>query len=1018
MDGDSHTHVMGRSAMGFDDAAPGMSGGMSIRLGRYLRIEELGRGGMGVVLRAYDPKLQREVALKVLHPRAIDAMNRARMVREARIMAKLGHPNVVAVYDVDEDPRHGILLAMELVRGGTLRRWLEDSSRGWPEVLAAFIEAGRGLAAAHAEGLLHRDFKAANVLVTQEGSENPQGSIGRGRCKVTDFGLAKLEHEQGTSTGGMSSGSLHDESVSEALTQDGVVMGTPLYMAPEQHRGEPLTSAADQFSFCVSLWEALYGERPFGGDTREELVANVLAGTPRAPSHTRGVPGWLRRACERGLLLEPTQRWPSMNALLDALGKGRARARARKGLAVLGVLAALGGGVEAQRRWDLARRTKACEATGDEVEAAWSTERKQALHDAILATGAGYAATTADKVMPWLDRQAQAWREARVDTCLDVDVRGRWNEELRDSSLWCLEERRLQLGSLVDELTRADASVLPRAVSASSALASVEACRDERVLERLPPPPPEQREALRVVRADVVRASSLDRAGRYEEGLALARNASTRAQALEWAPLRIKAHLEVGLLLDRSGAYAEAEAELEQVYFDGARGVAPGAAFEAASRLVSVVGTSVARPVEGRRWARLAELALDDVPGGEQLRRAGLLVNIGNLHHGTGDYEQAKQHFERALAIMAEVLGPEHPQAIAYLNNLGRIHAILGDYDRAQQLHERALAVQEQTLGPDHPDVAVSLNNLASIPYAMGRYEEARRAHERALAIRERSLGPEHPEVGASLLNLAATYGMTGDHEQAKPLFERALEITEETLGPEHPRVAICLTSLALTAQATGRVDEAMALYERALAIKEKTLGPEHPDLATTLNGLAVIHYHADRHEQAKALFERALAIKEKALGPEHDEVASMLENIAFADHALGHLDEAKERFERALAIKERTLGPEHPNVALTLVGLAQVLTAQHRASDAIPLAERAVTLRISEGQVATDRLPEARFTLASTLWDASTDAGGDRARARTLAEQARDGLRELGPGHEDYLAEIEAWLAAHPDAP
>jgi tetratricopeptide (TPR) repeat protein len=1013
-DPELHTQVLGTSTAATAEVHATLD--LGTRLGRYMPIEELGRGGMGRVLRAYDPRLQREVALKVLHARAVDPVSRARLVREARTMAKLGHPNVVAVYDVDDDPRHGVMLAMELVEGGTLREWLRHSPRHWSEILAAFVEAGRGLAAAHAEGLLHRDFKPTNVLVAREG---PVGAGGRGPCKVTDFGLAKLEHEQASSTssaGAPPGPSSADES-GEALTQDGTVLGTPIYMAPEQHHGEALTSAADQFSFCVSLWEALYGELPFGGDTRAEVVANIHAGKPRAPTRTGAVPGWLRRVCERGLALEPTQRWPSMGALLDTLAKGRTRARARQGLAAVGVLALLGAGWQAQRRWDLAQRTAACEATGDEVEVAWSTERKRALRSAIVDTGVSYASTTADKVMPWLDQQAEAWRDARVEACLDVDVRGQWDAETRDRSLWCLEERRMELGSLVDELTRADAELLPKAVMAAAALGSVAACRDARVLETMIPPPPEAREALRTVRADVVRADNLKRAGRYGEGLELARGALGRAEALEWMPLVAKARLQLGSLLERSGAYPEAEAELEQAYFDAARGVAPGVAFEAASMLVSVVGVSAVRPVEGRRWGRLAEVALEDVPDGEQLRRASLLINLGNLHHRSGAYEASKQHYEQALAIMEEALGPEHPHAAGYLNNLGRAHAVMGDHEAAKPLLERALAVQEQALGPEHPDVAASLSNLALMHYVLRRFDEAKRLHERSLAIREQALGPEHPDVAASLINLAAVYGATGAHDQSRVLFERALAITEKALGPEHPQVATCLSSLAITYQSTGRFDEAKALYERALAIKEKVLGPEHPELATSLNGLAIIHYDAGRYEAARVLFERALAIKEKALGPEHSEVAGLLENVALAHHAVGRHDEAKALLERALVIKEKALGPGHPDVGLALVGLAKVAIAQHRPGDAVRLAQRALTLREEQG-VVVDRIAEARFTLARALWDAPADAGGDRARARALAEQARDALHELGEGSAADLAEAEAWLADHPGAP
>jgi tetratricopeptide (TPR) repeat protein len=619
-------------------------------LGRYLPIEELGRGGMGRVLRAYDPKLQREVALKVLHARAVDPLARARLVREARTMAKLGHPNVVAVYDVDDDPEHGVMLAMELVKGSTLRAWLRQQPRRWPEILAAFVEAGRGLAAAHGEGLLHRDFKPANVLIPHEGSG------GRGSCKVTDFGLAKLEHDQGPSTSGVRAplpASSTDAS-GEVLTQAGTVIGTPRYMAPEQHFGEALTSAADQFSFCVSLWDALYGEPPFTGNTPTEL----------------------------------------------------------------------------------------------------------------------------------------------------------------------------------------------------------------------------------------------------------------------------------GSLLSRSGAYPEAEAALEQAYFEAATGMTSEVAFDAAAALVDQVGMRAARPVEGRRWGRLAEVALLDVPDGEQLRQAVLLINLANIDQVVGALDEAKGRYERALAIGEQALGPEHPGVVGPLSNLATIYAMTGAYDEAKVLYVRALAIMEQTLGPEHPDVAAGLTNLASMHATTGAYDEAKVLYVRALALWERTLGPEHPDLNSVLDNLASVHQLTGAYGEAKVLFERSLVIGEKTLGPEHPAVASTLDSLANVHHATGAHGEAKVLYERALAIHEKVLGSEHPDLA------------------------------------------------------------------------------------FGLVGLANVALAQHRPGDAVPLAQRAVTLR-ENSEVPAEQLAAARLVLARVLWEAPDDAGRDRARARTLAEQARDVFRARGNAPE--LAEVEQWLADHP---
>jgi tetratricopeptide (TPR) repeat protein/predicted Ser/Thr protein kinase len=929
-------------------------------VGRHVVLQTLGAGGMGVVHAAYDPELDRKVALKLLLPGTGGDTGRLRLLREAQALARLSHPNVVGIHDVGTVGEQ-VWLAMEFVQGRTLRQWLATPRR-WPEVLEVLRKAGEGLAAAHAADLLHRDFKPDNVMVGDDG-----------RVRVMDFGLARA-----------SSGSSVSESATEpsppspeprtgrasSVTRVGALVGTPGYMAPEQLGGKELSAAADQFAFCVTLWEALYGERPFSGDTSMALVANVLEGKLRSPTRSRGIPSWLRRVCERGLSVEPAQRWPSMGALLDTLAKGRKRATARKGLAAVGVLAVLGAGWQANARWDLAERTATCEASGDEVAVAWNAEREQALRDALVATELRYAATTADKLVPLLEQRAVAWREARVEACLDTSVRKRWSAELLDRSLWCLDERRMELESLVDELIAADEVVVRHAVDAAAGLSSVEPCRDAKTLETVSPPPQEAREALRAVRVDVVRAHNLERSGRYAQGLPLARDALARAEALGWPPLTAAARLRLGGLLDRTGAYPEAEAELERTYFDASKGVAPEVAFHAAVVLAYVVGVSTARHVEGRRWARLADVALEDVPDGQHLHRAALLGTFATIDKKAGALDEAKAFLEQAIALQEATLGSQHPDLVGNLNVLANVHYAAGNYPEATVHYERAIAISHETLGPEHPYLAFDLNNLSNVHYATGNYAEAQTLLERALAIWEATLGPEHPYVASSLVNLSNVHLATGNYAEAQALLERALAIWEATLGPEHPDLVGGLSNLARVHEATGDYDEAKVLAERALAIGEASLGPEHPVVAKSLQHVGTLHREAGDYDGAKALYERAAAIQERALGP------------------------------------------EHPDLATTLVGLAEVALAQHRPGDAMPLAERAVAV-LDKGAVASTTLAKARFVLARALWEAPAQAGRDRARAQSLAEQARDAFRAAGKGMAELLAEVEAWLAA-----
>ncbi|MBL0212889.1 MAG: serine/threonine protein kinase [Myxococcales bacterium] len=283
------------------------------KLGRFELESVLGKGGMGVVHAAYDPELERRVAVKVLHGKNADAS--ARLLREARAMAKLSHANVITVFEVGTADGEDFV-AMELIEGGTLGEWLESTRPRPRDVIAAFVAAGRGLAAAHAEGLVHRDFKPSNVLRSRSG-----------RIVVTDFGLARSEGADGRSS--RPTLDLRQPAAAPALTKTGSLLGTPAYMAPEQWRFEAVTPATDQFAFCVALWEALSGKRPFVGATLEDLREDVLDGP--ADLDDAALPRTLRPVLRRGLAIDPKHRWPSMNGLLHAIE----RTSSRRSIAVL-----------------------------------------------------------------------------------------------------------------------------------------------------------------------------------------------------------------------------------------------------------------------------------------------------------------------------------------------------------------------------------------------------------------------------------------------------------------------------------------------------------------------------------------------------------------------------------------------------------------------------------------------------------------------------------------------------------
>ena len=405
-------------------------------IGRYLIERTLGEGGMGVVHAAYDPELERRVALKVLRVLDGGGEARQRLLREARAMARVTHPNVVAVYEVGSAGGRDYV-AMELVDGETLEHWVRAARRSPARIIAAFVAAGRGLAAAHEAGLVHRDFKPRNVLRRRDG-----------RIVVTDFGLARGVEVEPEHTFDVTNepAAPHRPSSLSGLTVTGSVLGTPAYMAPEQWNGGVVGPASDQFAFCVALWEMLTGARPFLGATLAELEKEIRRGS--AALDLSQLPRGVRRALRRGLDPDPERRWPNMEALLAAIARGRRAPR----IALAAVAAAV---VAAAGAYELLGRGDAsCAAPTMDPAAVWSPERSAALARADQHLAAEAIAHDVD-----------AWHAARIRVCRDEHPR-------RDARLACLDA---VLGRL-DAVARAVAAAREPRVDAGQALIDPAIC--------------------------------------------------------------------------------------------------------------------------------------------------------------------------------------------------------------------------------------------------------------------------------------------------------------------------------------------------------------------------------------------------------------------------------------------------------------------------------------------------------------------------------------------------------------
>jgi tetratricopeptide (TPR) repeat protein/predicted Ser/Thr protein kinase len=959
------------------------------RLGHYVLLSKLGQGGMGLVYAAYDERLDRKVALKLLRA-AGDPKARKRLQREAQSMARLSHPNVAQVYEIATVGQLTFIV-MEFINGHTLREWLSARPRSRRAILDVFMAAGRGLAAAHAQGLVHRDFKPDNVMIHDDG-----------RVLVMDFGLAHVEADPGARPPDRLEHPLTEPS---GLTATGVLMGTPAYMAPEQFEGRETDARTDQFSFCVALWEALHGQRPFRGTTLMDLSVAVCSGTLSMPEHSE-VPAWLRKRIERGLAVEPDRRWPTIDALLDALRKDpprRSRALLLGGTALAAVLATFGA-VQLERARTRAKLIEACEQQGQAL--VWSAEVEARLAAAFERTGLGYAPAAWDHTRPLLEAYARSWSEARTATCLAVEVEQLRNPNEGERIASCLDERRATFEGLIEAWAELDEKTLARATAAAARLPPVSSCTSDLWLaERLQAPPERLAEVGRL-RQRLDRVKGLSFASKYDDALAQLEPIVSEAEALEWLPLLAEVRIELGTVQYRRGDYEASRSTVETAYREAVAAGHDMIALACATLLCANVGDKLASLERGVFWCELGSSYVARLGLGDGVHEAQVLDNLGAVHARAGAFAEALAAHERAREITESALGPEHLHVAIALNNAGTARWNLGRHDEALTSYRASLRIKQAVLGEQHPEIATTLNNIGAVQWSTGDYEQALAAFRLVLSVREAALGPKHPDVAGALNNIGAVLASRGESAAALVYFRRALEIQELTLGSEHPDVAGALNNIGAILRKQGAYAEALETHRRAVAIWDAALGPEHPSVAMALNNVGIVQWDLHDTEQARATHLRALAIREKALGPEHADIAQSLDNLGDVAHSLGERDEAVALHRRALAMREKLLGPEHPGVADSLDSLGDVLRDLGRAEQALELHRRA--LAIHEAEIGPESLNTAHSLLLLGL--AQLDVG-QLEEARVSLERAL-AIRNKGDALPGDVAMVESALA------
>ena len=870
------------------------------KIGRFNVVKRLGAGGMGVVWLAHDEDLDRRVAVKLLRPEVAGdepGLAAARLRREAQAMAKLRHPNVVAVHEVGEHDGQ-VFLAMEYVEGTTLGGWLQQRAWSWREIVAQLVLAGRGLQAAHAAGLVHRDFKPDNVLVGDDG-----------RVCVTDFGLARP-----------------GESASTEITSDGQdptqslygeLAGTPIYMPLECLDGAGASAQSDQFAFCVSLYQALWGRHPFGLSPKVAVATVKHGEPPMAPPRSR-VPARIWRLVRQGLAHDPDARHASLEVLLDSLlddPAARRRRLALVGAAVIGSVTAI---LVAQRDSD-------CVDVDAPVRAVWNDDTASSLHTTFAATGLPWADAAAARASESLDAWSSSWAAQAAEACAATHVHGTQSDDLLDRRMVCLDRQRRSLVALLDVLRDADASVVELAPDAVAALPDPVECGDLDALDRMVPHPtdPEQRARVVEVEDAVARGWALYDTGRYADARDVALEAVEAADAIGHRPTQADA---TRLLADASwdaGDVAAGEDALRRAVALAIAGRDDATAARAWLSLAygALFGRSDVQ--EAARIEALASAAVEAL-GEPEPFRIDVLRLRGQIALAAGRVGEGRRALEEALAALHASDGDPTRLAAGELSVGLALHTA-GEFDASREHFEAATRLYAEHLGADNPLTLRARSNLANVLTALRRLDDAKREHEAVLTARERLFGPIHAEVGASLTGLAGIAHYQDRAEEALALQQRALAVFEATLGPDHDHTLAAAENTAAMLSALDRHAEALAIAEQVVATIERTKGAEHPDLAGGLQEVSRALRSLGRNEESRAPIERALAITERSLGADHPHMIGILADRAETAMALESPDAARADLARGIALAEKLFGPDTPRLVRSLRLLAQL---------------------------------------------------------------------------------------------
>jgi tetratricopeptide (TPR) repeat protein len=783
------------------------------RVARYQLVEMLGSGGMGSVYRAHDPDLSRDVALKILHQRYVEAPHgheyHQRLLREAQALAKLSHPNVVAAFDVGTHA-DVLFVAMELVQGESLRDWLTQTHSS-SEVLRVLIAAGRGLVAAHTAGVTHRDFKPANVMVSPDG-----------RVRVVDFGLARAAGSvalQELPVPARSEALRQPSLLDSELTEPGLLMGTPGYVAPEQLRGQPADELTDQYGYAVTSFVALTGRRPPSGTTIPSPRGSFPP--PPRPVWPRSVPRRIRRVIERGLEPERERRHASVAAMVDALEAASAPPHKLAALVAL----ALGAMLLAASAVFVKARTQrvTCQVDASSFRGIWDAERRQALERGFLATGRATAGEAFGRLATRLDAFESNWLSMKQESCEATHVRGEQSEKVLGLRNACLQRKFEGYKALIAAFDQPVASAVDRAAGALPD--SIGECADTAVLlgvaEQLPTEPA-ARATIEDIESGFGVSKALMTAGRWREAIEQADALLNRAREAGHDRTIAHAQTELARATYASARTSEERKQAELLLREGLR----LAARVGDDRLVAQTSSYIFTLISyGQNRSLEADAMLPHVEalvlraGNDPEQEIELAIGQARVLSQRHKYPEAIEFFEKAIALSESMQNEQRTYGAYAQGEIGEVYMELGNYPEAVSRMQAALAGIRLTFGDHHSRVLVGLANLA-IAQSKAKYVDAARATVAQMRELAATLPPEDWRAVTIPFLEGEIWEDSGDCPRAIPHYREALSRFSKVWGADdlhtadvNARLGACLVASPARAEGLAQLERALSLY-------------------------------------------------------------------------------------------------------------------------------------------------------------------------------------------------------------